>query len=89
MPDEMLTQIAYTVEPEALALLRLTCKAVCNVVNKPLGEHFLPHCRFTLTEYNIRIQLEWNDRDFHGEPYPFMTKLSRPLRHDLSWKPSR
>ncbi|KEQ84178.1 hypothetical protein M438DRAFT_355974 [Aureobasidium pullulans EXF-150] len=27
MPDEMLTQIAYTVEPEALALLRLTCKA--------------------------------------------------------------
>ncbi|THY94716.1 hypothetical protein D6C92_04740 [Aureobasidium pullulans] len=45
MPDEMLTQIAYTVEPEALALLRLICKAVCNVVNKPFGEHFLPHSR--------------------------------------------
>ncbi|THZ26664.1 hypothetical protein D6C91_02540 [Aureobasidium pullulans] len=83
MPDEMLNQIAYTVEPEALALLRLTCKAVCDVVNKPFGEHFLAHRRFILTKHSIRIQLEWNDRDFYGEPYPFMTNLSRLLRHDL------
>jgi len=32
-------------------LLRLTCKAVCNVVNKPFGEHFLAHRRFILTKH--------------------------------------